>query len=216
MPGRMQMKRLLLAAAALVALMINAGAMDIAAAQTRGTTCTVNDPTGSPLNVRNKPNGTIVGALHNGTGIFIVDVAKDDRGRKWAQIEPVRQGKSGWIFGNYIDCEHDAELFESRSESCNETAKKLIARDWPNVKQARWETRAVSGCVLYLEAPSPVAGGKFAAWIINVKNGRILAEFYGPENGENGICHYLAEKSVSCDFVDFYDEITVKRGFWLN
>jgi hypothetical protein len=49
---RMQMKRLLFAAAALVALMINAGAMDIAAAQTRGTTCTVNDPTGTPLNVR--------------------------------------------------------------------------------------------------------------------------------------------------------------------
>jgi hypothetical protein len=28
--------------------------------------CTVGDPTGTPLNVRGQPNGTILGALHNG------------------------------------------------------------------------------------------------------------------------------------------------------
>ena len=28
--------------------------------------CVVNDPTGTPLNVRTRPNGAIVGALYNG------------------------------------------------------------------------------------------------------------------------------------------------------
>jgi hypothetical protein len=62
--------------------------------------CTVADPTGTPLNVRSQPNGTILGALHNGAQVIIDDV----NDWKWVKIIPVKSGKTGWVFFNFLDC----------------------------------------------------------------------------------------------------------------
>jgi hypothetical protein len=42
--------------------------------------CTVDDPTGTRLNVRSQPNGPIVGALHNGAAVFVSDLILDGSG----------------------------------------------------------------------------------------------------------------------------------------
>ena len=67
--------------------------------------CTVNDPTGTPLNIRTRPNGPIVGALHNGAAVFVSDLILDGSGRRWAKIVPIEEGKSGWVFREYLMCE---------------------------------------------------------------------------------------------------------------
>ena len=66
--------------------------------------CTVDDPTGTPLNVRSRPNGPIVGALHNGAAVFVSDLILDGSGRRWAKIVPEEEGKSGWVFREYLMC----------------------------------------------------------------------------------------------------------------
>ena len=66
--------------------------------------CTVDDPTGTPLNVRSGPNGPIVDALHNGAAVFVSDLILDGSGRRWAKIVPIGEGKSGWVFRDYLMC----------------------------------------------------------------------------------------------------------------
>jgi hypothetical protein len=66
-------------------------------------TCVVADPTGTPLNVRNRPNGTILGALHNDTRVIILDAALVS-GKIWSKIVPVEAGKVGWVFYSFLDC----------------------------------------------------------------------------------------------------------------
>ena len=71
----------------------------------RGARCSVDDPTGTLLNVRASPNGSILGALHNGTIGDIRDVAFDRGGGPWAYIVPVGQGKPGWVYRAYLSCQ---------------------------------------------------------------------------------------------------------------
>jgi hypothetical protein len=66
--------------------------------------CVVADPTGTPLNVRARPNGAIVGALHNGTLVRILDMAVDGGGRPWAYVIPLGPGKRGWVFREFVIC----------------------------------------------------------------------------------------------------------------
>jgi hypothetical protein len=61
-------------------------------------TCTVADPTGTPLNVRRSPNGQIVGALSNGVPVSI----RERRG-DWVSVAP-STGRSGWVAQKYLDC----------------------------------------------------------------------------------------------------------------
>jgi hypothetical protein len=76
----------------------------LAAASPAQSRCTVTDPTGTPLNVRTRPNGgSIVGALHNGTAVRFVRGAVDERGRPWAYVVP-EQGIAGWIFREFVSC----------------------------------------------------------------------------------------------------------------
>ncbi len=68
--------------------------------------CSVNDPTGTPLNVRAKPGGRVIGTVTNGTRVGLA--SKEDVG-KWRQIMIGRQdGESliyGWVFKKYlVDC----------------------------------------------------------------------------------------------------------------
>ena len=69
--------------------------------------CVVNDPTGTPLNVRARPNGPILGALYNGASVRVLKTTFD-HGRRWAYIAPLEAGKSGWIFADYLTCGHPA------------------------------------------------------------------------------------------------------------
>jgi Bacterial SH3 domain len=66
------------------------------------TVCHVDDPTGTPLNVRSTPNGPILGALNNDTVVTVVETTLA-RGQKWVRIVP-EIGKPGWVFRNYFDC----------------------------------------------------------------------------------------------------------------
>ena len=74
-------------------------------ASAQRSSCSVDDPTGTPLNVRVQPHGTIVGALHNGAQVFVSDLVVDGRGRRWAKIVPLNDGKVGWVFRDYLFCE---------------------------------------------------------------------------------------------------------------
>jgi hypothetical protein len=67
--------------------------------------CTVDDPTGTPLNIRERPNGRIIGALYNGVTVYVRDLTIDAAsGQRWAYIIPLNTGKSGWVFRPYLDC----------------------------------------------------------------------------------------------------------------
>jgi len=66
--------------------------------------CTVADPSGTPMNVRARPNGAILGALHNDETVFVSGVTSDGRGRKWAKIAPLNSGKSGWVARDLLSC----------------------------------------------------------------------------------------------------------------
>lgn len=50
-------------------------------AQAQDRRCIVTDPTGTPLNVRNVPNGRVVSTLENGTEVHIEELSSDPRGR---------------------------------------------------------------------------------------------------------------------------------------
>ena len=65
----------------------------------RAETCTVADPSGTPLNVRESPDGAILGALSNG-----VRVTTRKRLGDWVRIIPEAAGKSGWVWREYLKC----------------------------------------------------------------------------------------------------------------
>jgi hypothetical protein len=75
------------------------------AASSPATRCRVMDPTGTPLNVRTSPKGTVVAALPNGMLVSIIDRAIDQHGRTWVYIgnydtrQPI-----GWVFREFIAC----------------------------------------------------------------------------------------------------------------
>jgi len=66
--------------------------------------CTVADPSGTPLNVRARPMGPILGALHNDTTVFLHD-ATTYRGQEWVRVTPDGQGRSGWVIRDYLQCD---------------------------------------------------------------------------------------------------------------
>jgi len=66
--------------------------------------CTVKDPTGTPLNVRTKPNGRIIARLKNNTLVAIDD---STAGNKWSRIS-FKKGKkqlTGWVLRDYLGCQ---------------------------------------------------------------------------------------------------------------
>ena len=67
--------------------------------------CYVNDPTGTPLNVREIPNGAVVDTLTNGTSLHVIGTQQDTRGRDRALItRPGEDRAIGWAFHDYIAC----------------------------------------------------------------------------------------------------------------
>lgn len=69
----------------------------------RGT-CLVSDPTGTPLNVRSGPGGSITGNLYNGDYVVIRRIVRDDRGRPWALVGGTDGSTHGWIFREFVSC----------------------------------------------------------------------------------------------------------------
>ncbi len=65
--------------------------------------CSVNDPTGTPLNVRSKPNGEIIARLRNGT---IVEQTDTPYKGKWAEIsfDSGNIKVTGWVYKKYLAC----------------------------------------------------------------------------------------------------------------
>lgn len=74
-------------------------------ASAEGERCKVTDPTGTPLNVRNGPNGTITGKLANGTLVAILDHADDSNGKPWLRVKDYTAKKPiGWVFREFVSC----------------------------------------------------------------------------------------------------------------
>jgi hypothetical protein len=65
------------------------------------TRCVVADPTDTPTNVRDGPNGNILTSLDDGASVVIQRIAKDDRGRQWAKVYGDAEG---WIFRKFLRC----------------------------------------------------------------------------------------------------------------
>ncbi|MGQ3212226.1 MAG: SH3 domain-containing protein [Shinella sp.] len=73
--------------------------------------CLVDDPTGTALNVRSAPNGTILMTLANGTAVEVVDEMRIGT-KHWLFV--ARQGERlGWIFGAYVVCKQAGDTREA-------------------------------------------------------------------------------------------------------
>jgi hypothetical protein len=67
--------------------------------------CKVTDPTGTPLNLRDKPNGRIIGTLKNGMFVSVTEYANDAKGRPWVDVADYNTKKVlGWVFREFISC----------------------------------------------------------------------------------------------------------------
>jgi len=98
------MKKLMTAAAMMLAATAAAAATEVIVIRgSSNSECVVFDPTGTPLNVRNRPNGTIIGALHNDTSVIVTDSTVAS-GKVWSKVVPIEAGKVGWVLRSYIDC----------------------------------------------------------------------------------------------------------------
>lgn len=64
--------------------------------------CTVADPTGTPLNVRAEPNGSVVMTLSNGARLSRAG-ERNLKGKSWSLVAD-ETGKLGWVFSAYLDC----------------------------------------------------------------------------------------------------------------
>lgn len=70
-----------------------------------GDRCKVTDPTGTPLNVRDGPNGKVIGTLANGALVAIVEYKDADNGKPWVKIVDHKTKKPiGWVLREFVSC----------------------------------------------------------------------------------------------------------------
>jgi hypothetical protein len=70
-----------------------------------GERCKVTDPTGTPLNVRDSPNGKITGTLANGSLVGIVEYKDAANGKPWVKIvDHKTKTPIGWVFREFVSC----------------------------------------------------------------------------------------------------------------
>jgi hypothetical protein len=70
-----------------------------------GDRCKVTDPTGTPLNVRESPNGKVIGTLANGSLVAIVEHKDAANGKPWVKIVGYQSRKPiGWVFREFVSC----------------------------------------------------------------------------------------------------------------
>ena len=65
--------------------------------------CRVTDPTGTPLNVRDR-NTNIIGTIENGWIVIIKRYGQDARGKPWAFVETPDGDPIGWVYREFISC----------------------------------------------------------------------------------------------------------------
>ena len=96
-------KSLLCAVLLIAAFVFGQNNLPQVSAQTMWVGCSVRDPTGTPLNVRAKPNGRILTTVRNGTA---VDVDSGTGMSKWAKIRFSRGRRTitGWVLRDYLNC----------------------------------------------------------------------------------------------------------------
>jgi Bacterial SH3 domain len=164
-------KKLMIAAIALVA------AMGIAHADA----CVVNDPTGTPLNVRKNPgqNAPIIGALNNG----ITVVVRDRRG-EWVNVVPHEApGKSGWVWRKYLDC----------SESATEDPSGRYARVYDASHLARHPDQLVKEVNLSIKRASSKGYSHDFTLSIRLRGRNDVLKTEGPCHGEGSGLSCLVE-----------------------
>jgi hypothetical protein len=92
------MGKIILGACAVISMLSVAPAM-------ASTRCRVTDPTGTPLNAREAPNGVITGHIRNGLLVTIVKVGPDQNGKPWVYIEDFKSGVPiGWVYREFVSC----------------------------------------------------------------------------------------------------------------
>lgn len=64
--------------------------------------CIVADPTGTPLNIRDAPNGRVVMTLSNGAKVKTTG-ERNHSGKRWSLVAD-ETGALGWAFSAYLDC----------------------------------------------------------------------------------------------------------------
>jgi hypothetical protein len=73
--------------------------------------CHVDDPTGTPLNVRSAPNGTILTTLESGTRVEMLEERRLGT-KRWFLI--ARGGEElGWAFAPFIVCPRQCDAREA-------------------------------------------------------------------------------------------------------
>lgn len=73
--------------------------------------CLVDDPTGTPLNVRAAPNGAILTTLQNGARVEVIEEARIGN-KRWLFVS-LRGERLGWIFGAYVVCPKGGDAREA-------------------------------------------------------------------------------------------------------
>ncbi len=72
-----------------------------------GKTCTVTDPTGTPLNARLRPNGKVLNRIRNGRSVYIQSFARDNEGKPWVLVAIRDRGNYkilGYVLREFISC----------------------------------------------------------------------------------------------------------------
>lgn len=69
--------------------------------------CKVTDPTNTPLNIRDQPNGKIINKLRNDREVYITQTTYDSNERPWVYLEGYYQGEYrswGWATREFVSC----------------------------------------------------------------------------------------------------------------
>jgi len=66
--------------------------------------CRVTDPTGTPLNVRDAPQGRILGKVANGRLVQMIETDSDRNGKTWARVGTMDGRPMGWVFREFVSC----------------------------------------------------------------------------------------------------------------
>lgn len=69
--------------------------------------CKVTDPTGTPLNIRDEPNGKIINKLRNDRKVYITRTTYDNKERPWVYLEGYYKGEYrqwGWAIREFVSC----------------------------------------------------------------------------------------------------------------
>lgn len=122
--------------------------------------CEVKDPTGTALNVRNTPQGNIIGTLPNKHTVDIIDMKKDKKGNDWALVGGYYKGKSqeiGWVFKKYIDCKSEDGIFNEPYKVSDPTGTPLNVRLSPGGKLV---TSLKNGTTVYIDDVTKDSKGK--------------------------------------------------------